>query len=413
MFGKNTSLNKKFIDNFFFYVLCILPWFLVTGPFLPDLLQTAVSLYFLIIVVSYKKWDLLKDNFLYLFIIFYFYIIFNSIFNSGEFISIKSALPFIRFGIFILALNYLIINNLHQISKLFYSFLILFLILVIDSIFQKVFGYNIIGIKAYSDIRISSFFMDELKLGSFIIKITPLLFMLIFYTNLKNKFFYLSIILLFSFIPIFLSAEKSAFVLFLLFSLSFFLVYPKKILNKIIVFFLLLMLIFSFFYANPLVKKRLITNTLYNSVYGSYIFSQVHHSHYLTAYKMFLDKPVIGQGPKVFRIKCNEKKYSYNELSCSTHPHNFYIQLLAETGIVGFSFLFFFYIFLLFNFYKSLHNFFLKKINYREYFSLVNLLLIFFPFGTSGNFFNNWNAAIYSFAIGFYFFSKKNLQLIK
>ena len=71
-----------------------------------------------------------------------------------------------------------------------------------------------------------------------------------------------------------------------------------------------------------------------------YIFSQVHDSHIRTAYKMFLDQPVIGVGPKLFRVKCKEKKYQVGIFPCSTHPHNFYVQLLAETGIIGFSFLF-------------------------------------------------------------------------
>ena len=69
------------------------------------------------------------------------------------------------------------------------------------------------------------------------------------------------------------------------------------------------------------------------------IFTPVHDSHLRTAYKMFQDKPIFGHGPKMFRIKCSNSKYSTGQKPCSTHPHNFYIQLLAETGIVGFIFL--------------------------------------------------------------------------
>jgi len=411
MFGKNISLNKKNLDNFFFHILCLIPWFLVSGPFLSDLFQILISLYFLYKVFFEKNWNLLNKNFFLFFLAFYFFLVLNSLFNSQQFISIKSALPFIRFGIFILAVEYLIKNNFNQISKLFYSLLILFIILFIDSIFQKVFGYNIIGIQSYSDVRISSFFMDELILGSFLIKIIPLIFMLIFYTNLQKKCTYLFIILLAGSVPIFLSAEKSSFILFVIFSILFLLVYPKKLLYKILTIFIFSLLLMGLFYTNPDTKKRLITQTLYNSVYGKYIFSQVHHSHFNTAYKMFLDKPIIGHGPKTFRIKCSEKKFSYNNLSCSTHPHNFYIQLLAETGIIGFLFLLIFYFYLLGSFIRNLNNYLKKKIDYSEYFSLLNLVLIFLPISTSGNLFNNWNSTIYSLAIGFYFFAKnKNIK---
>ena len=42
----------------------------------------------------------------------------------------------------------------------------------------------------------------------------------------------------------------------------------------------------------------------------------------------------------MFRAICKDEKYSTGATKCMSHPHNFYIQLLAETGIIGFSFLF-------------------------------------------------------------------------
>ena len=69
------------------------------------------------------------------------------------------------------------------------------------------------------------------------------------------------------------------------------------------------------------------------------IFTEGHDSLIKTAYKMFKDKPIFGHGPKMFRVICKYEKYQVGIKPCDTHPHNFYIQLLAETGIVGFLYL--------------------------------------------------------------------------
>ena len=50
---------------------------------------------------------------------------------------------------------------------------------------------------------------------------------------------------------------------------------------------------------------------------------------------MFKDKPFFGHGPRVFRFKCSEPEFSIGMRPCNSHPHNFYIQLLAETGLIG------------------------------------------------------------------------------
>ena len=59
---------------------------------------------------------------------------------------------------------------------------------------------------------------------------------------------------------------------------------------------------------------------------------------------MYLDNKIIGVGPRGFRLHCNDEKYLVSEFSCSTHPHNTYVQLLSETGVVGFFFCFFYFL---------------------------------------------------------------------
>ena len=56
----------------------------------------------------------------------------------------------------------------------------------------------------------------------------------------------------------------------------------------------------------------------------------------MSAYKMFIDNKFFGKGVKMFRKLCSKKEFEYDEWSCTSHPHNTYFQLLAETGIFGF-----------------------------------------------------------------------------
>ena len=70
-----------------------------------------------------------------------------------------------------------------------------------------------------------------------------------------------------------------------------------------------------------------------NDIY--YVFSVMHFNHYLSAIEIFKDNKLFGIGPKNYRKICKNEKYYLNEFSCSTHPHNYFIQILAETGLIG------------------------------------------------------------------------------
>ncbi len=95
--------------------------------------------------------------------------------------------------------------------------------------------------------------------------------------------------------------------------------------------------------------------------------------------------------------------------ACNTHPHNFYFQLLAETGFLGFIYvlsLFLYISFLLiknFVFYISNSS---KKISDSELCLLIGFFLVLWPLTTNGNFFNNWINLMNFYPLGIYLFLK-------
>ena len=113
-----------------------------------------------------------------------------------------------------------------------------------------------------------------------------------------------------------------------------------------------------------------------------------------------------------------EEKYSNNsqELisnSCSTHPHNVTLQVLSETGIIGYAFFMLIYIFIIKNYFNFIKN---SKLENKHYISLlfsIGLLINLFPIGPSGNIFHNWLSAITFLPIPFYFYSINYFRINK
>jgi O-antigen ligase len=52
----------------------------------------------------------------------------------------------------------------------------------------------------------------------------------------------------------------------------------------------------------------------------------------------FKTAPILGLGTGNYRILCPEIMLEKAEDACHPHPHNYYIQMLAETGVIGFIF---------------------------------------------------------------------------
>jgi O-antigen ligase len=119
---------------------------------------------------------------------------------------------------------------------------------------------------------------------------------------------------------------------------------------------------------------------------------------WITSLNIFMDNKVIGAGPNTFRYICDKykPKVENEHNKCSTHPHNFAFQLLAETGLIGFLIYLYFYLFLLkkiiINLYRQI---FYQDVKSLPHSALIILILInFFPLITNGNFFNNYLSII-------------------
>jgi len=130
-------------------------------------------------------------------------------------------------------------------------------------------------------------------------------------------------------------------------------------------------------------------------------------AHWLTAIEISKDNFLFGSGVRTFRIVC--QKYdtidSFRKDSrCSTHPHNIYLEILSETGLIGLILILLFF----FNFVKSLIN---KKNNKTLTIALGALILaLIFPLKPTGAFFSSWYGSILWYLIGYYYFSLQHIE---
>ena len=422
----------------YYYLISLFPLFFITGSFLPDFFCSLFSVYFLYLLIKKKELNFLNNKFFFFFLIFYLYINLNSLNSFQPETSFKTSLTFIRIIFFIFFISYFVKKYPQIINFTYYCFLLCLISLFTDSLSQFFFKVNIIGQKINPGDRISSFFGDELIMGSYVVRLLPFIIGLSYLAGLKKKILLNSFIIIISLALVILSGERTSFFYLLVFLFFYFLINKKQFFYLLLPIISVVIIIAS---NNSSGLDRISTHTIDQFKKSKFYLSYRHELHIVTAYQMFLDKKFLGHGLKSFRNLCSSEKYKniieeYNNKNinkvlansssrsnlsdftksnnaCNTHPHSIYFEFLAELGFVGFLFLCFLFLYTLkkfiiyfFTIVKS------KKENstiYSKYFISLGFLISMIPLIPSGSYFNNYLMIITYFPIGFYL-STQNIK---
>ena len=416
----NLTKNRPIFLIEILYLL--IPITLVFSITVSELFLSTIVIFFIIYSFKYKIFSYYKNRFFIFFIFFCIYLILVSLIKNNE-VPI-SVLFFFRFGLFALSTWFLLDNNKNLIRLMMISIFTTYSIVIADAMFQYFYGINLLG--ASYDIlkqpRLSGFFEDELILGSYLARLSPLIFfhLGLFLSEIKTKiplrYFMVCVFLFFFSFVIFASGERVSFIYFFI-SLIFFLFYLKSI-KKSFLFMLVCVIAFLLISSNS--ESRLIKTTILQ-IQGSFTnsdsekfelkeFNQIpipHLHHWKTTILMAKENIFFGVGPRMFRVECKNPKYAVPN-GCATHPHSIYFQILGETGIIGlisiFSFFFYILIKIIINFRKN-NSFKLQNKTTLASFSLCCLFLHFFPALPNGNFFNNWLNIITFIPMGIFLYS--------
>ena len=340
---------------------------------------------------------------------------------------IKSIL-FLRF--FIILLLVFLLSKFEIINyKLFFtSAAILPVLISIDVIFQYIFGFNIIGMKSYIHHN-TSFFGDELIAGGFIQNFSFFSILFLIHLIKKNensfKIFLTTFTICILGIGIMLSGNRMPFFLFL-FGLFLFFLLNKESRKTVLISYLIIFVIFglirstdrvmsdvynSFFWGvqksvvglSTKVKNNLLFKTQqtkeaekedkWEENLNENPQSNPYMKLTLTAIETWKPNKIFGNGIKSFRVKCQKIITEQKRGLCSNHPHNYYLEILVDLGIVGILLVMLiiitFIVFLAKN-YKTL-----RKNNLQNLFLLaatISLFLEFFPFKSTGSIFTTNNA---------------------
>ncbi len=438
------TVEKK-IESFFFLniLLALYPLAYTLGNLAINLLTIIIIIFSLykfrgkIVPSENKNLSIsLVCFFSYLIIITFFSYLFAEKETENFLNNFWKSLLYLRYLFLFFIVSLMIERGVLNLKYFFISATILSFFLGIDLIVQYNLGVDLFGFEQSEHLgnrRHSGFFGDELIAGGYLYRFS---FFAIFFFCFKKFitknqiYLFFSLTFMFFLVSIFISGNRMPLMLFI-FSVSIFSILEKK-LRQVSIPFVLLLILFSAsiiktdfkilpgeyknsigsFYNKSseiiLRSKDIITNNpLYQhemiykdekkdefqeATRNKIEFKSGHLKIFNAAIVTWKQNKIFGGGLRSFRINCDFKFNVY----CSQHSHNYYSEILINTGLIGLI------LFLIIGF-ISLKNFF--YFYFSQNLSLVQrcVLVPFFlviiselmPIRSAGNFFSTFNSTVF------------------
>ena len=413
MFLKNNSLNFVQLSFYFLPVSLLIGSLVVNVNILIFIILTS---FFLIKNKISIKFNLANK----LLLSFFFLIILSSLLNInviGVENLIKSILLLKFFFIYIFV-ETLIANRKLNLEIFFRICLILVIFVSLDVILQFFSGKNILGFEPHEG-RIAGIFRSEAIAGALIQKL--FIFSLIGFFSIKyfknSKIKYHEILFfLIAALGAFVASNRMSFLILISIIIFIFLFY-KNFRKELLVFFIFIIPAFFFLYNsndNLSIKyddfKSRVSRSidvLNKDIQKNKFYSANHGRIYYAVFQSFKNDMLLGGGLKSFRYKCPDLKNDIR-VTCSTHPHNYHLEVLHDTGVIGFTLLSIFVFVILFTKFKSFKY---GNLNYIDkiIFSLIilNFLIEVFPIKSTGSLFSTWTGTILWTSVAMVNYDKK------
>ncbi len=429
------SLNPS-KTNFLNLLFCFIPVSFIAGNLI---LNLNILIIILFTLAFYNKEVFKIDLNIYdkLIILFFSYILiiamistilsYSNDVNTKNFIILIKTLSYLRFLLLYFVIRFLVKEEIIK-FKFFFTFCAGCTVFVcMDMILQIYTGKDIFGYELAFR-RASGPFGDELIAGSYLQRFSIFTFFLFYFFTKKEdqKIFNIFIFLFFILvtISIIFSGNKMPFALFLFVLLLIFLLENKN--KKIFLSFVVVptLIFIVLFYSNPKIKDhfgnfftkanhfltitefdeeaakdRVLTNKegkiiedhqYYMTFAGKkFEMKNTYMKDFYSGYKTWQLNKFVGDGIRSYRQNCSKTEV----VNCGPHPHNYYFEILADLGLIGFMILIilFFKIFYDYFYYKFFSN---SKI--KDDLVIIPFFYLFlveiFPIRTSGSFFTTTNA---------------------
>ena len=419
------SSLSRYRENYFSILLALLPFSYIAGNMI---ININIILIILSTILIFRK-NLFQLKFFLidkLILSFFTLIIISGIINDyyfyteklewlGYFSTTLKSILFLKYLFLYLCLRFLFENDFLNLKFFFIGCLISSLFVCFDLFYQLYFGKDIFGFpKPGVGRKLGGPFGDELIAGSFIQRFSIFSFFLIpiFYKKELNKYlkYVISFLFLIFFIGITISGNRMPLILFL-FTICLVILFQKETRKYLLSFVISFSLIFIVIITlskdirdNFGVFRVEITNII-KSI-GKDGISE-NSPHYLKEFASFYEtwkiNKYLGGGIKNFRYYCHVRENipKDSKFICNMHPHNYYLEILTETGLVG----------LLISgtlFFLILYTTLVKKYFLRSPLNNNNMIIPFiflfvaeiFPLKSTGSFFTTGNATYLFLIIG-------------